>query len=438
MKFYDREKELGILQTNWEQSTEQGRLTVLVGRRRVGKTTLLTRSAVYGEQPLLYLYVSKDNERVLTEKFQEAAQQALGLQIYGRMDTFAQFFELLLRYGQQNHFTLVLDEFQNFLKVNPAIPSHIHDLWDRYHEKSKVNMVACGSIYNMMHKLFDNEDEPLYGRQDCRLNMLPFRIGILKQILHDHNPKYTPEDLLCLYTLTGGVAKYVAWLMDAKATTKAKMLRWATQAGSPYLSEGTELTMSEFGKDYANYLSILQLIASGMNTQSEIDGAIGKNTGAYLDNLEEYYSYIHRQQPMFSKPNGRNSRWQLDDCFLRFWFRFIQRNQALVEMERNDLLLEIVEKGYEQYTGLVLEQYFRQKWMEEERVTRVGNYWDRKGLNEIDMIALNEIDKTAVVAEIKRQRRKFSPTELAEKVATLNKELGKYTVKQIGLSMEDM
>ena len=68
----------------------------------------------------------------------------------------------------------------------------------------------------------------------------------------------------------------------------------------------------------------------------------------------------------------------------------------------------------------------------------VGNYWDRKGLNEIDMIALNEIDKTAVVAEIKRQCTKFSPTELAEKVATLNKELGKYTVKQIGLSMEDM
>ena len=141
---------------------------------------------------------------------------------------------------------------------------------------------------------------------------------------------------------------------------------------------------------------------------------------------------------MFSKPGGRNSRWQLDDCFLRFWFRFIMRNQALVEMERNDLLLEIVEKGYEQYTGLVLEQYFRQKWMEEERVTLVGNYWDRKGQNEIDMIALNDIDKTAVVAEIKRQRRKFSPTELAEKTATLNKELSKYSVTQIGLSMEDM
>lgn len=438
MRFYDRDKELNILNTNWNQTTERGRLTVVTGRRRIGKTTMLRKSAEEGNQPLLYLYVSKDNERVLTGKFQEAAEQALRLQIFGRLETFAQFFEQLMRYGQQNHFTLIFDEFQNFIKVNPAIPSHIQDIWDKNHEKVKVNMVACGSIYSMMHKIFDNEDEPLYGRQDCRINMQPFRISVLKEVLHDHNPKYTSEDLLCLYMLTGGVAKYVAWLMDAKAVTKAKMLRWVTQAGSPYLSEGTELIMSEFGKDYTNYLSILQLIASGLTTQSEIDGAIGKNTGAYLDNLEVEYSYIHHRQPMFSKPGGRNSRWQLDDCFLRFWFRFILRNQALVEMERNDLLLEIVERGYEQYSGLVLEQYFRQKWMEEERVTQVGNYWDRKGVNEIDMIAINEIDKKAVVAEVKRQRKKLNSSELAGKVSTISKKLAKYEVCQIGLTMEDM
>ena len=438
MKFYDRENELKILRTNWAQTKRRGRLTVLIGRRRIGKTTLLTKNAEDNSQPLLYLYVSKDNERVLVRKFQETAEQVLGLQIYGQLETFAQFFEQLLKYGQKEHFTLVFDEFQNFLKVNPAIPSHIQDLWDRYHNIAKVNMVACGSIYNMMHKIFDNEDEPLYGRQDCRLNMQPFRITVLKQILKDYNPKYTAEDLLCLYALTGGVAKYVAWLMNAKATTKSKMLRWVTQAGSPYLSEGTELIMSEFGKDYTNYLSILQLIAAGMTTQSEIDGVIGKNTGAYLDNLEVEYSYIHRKQSLFSKPGSRNIRWQLDDCFLRFWFRFILRNQALVEMERNDMLLELVERDYEQYSGLVLEQYFRQKWMEEERVTLVGNYWDRKGEHEIDMIALNDIDKTAIVVEIKRQRKKFNPTELAAKVATLNNELAKYDVRQIGLSMEDM
>ena len=76
--------------------------------------------------------------------------------------------------------------------------------------------------------------------------------------------------------------------------------------------------------------------------------------------------------------------------------------------------------------------------MEEERVTLVGNYWDRKGVNEIDMIALNDIDKTAVVAEVKRQRKKLNPSLLAEKTATIDKHLAKYTITQIGLTMEDM
>ena len=437
MNFYDRETELAILKQNYEQSARRSMLTVLMGRRRIGKTTLLTKIAGSNE-PLLYLYVSKDNERVLTRKFQNAAEKALSLHIFGQTETFAQLFEELMRYGRQHHYTLVFDEFQNFLRVNPAITSHIQDVWDRYAPDSQVNMIACGSIHNMMSRIFDNGDEPLYGRQDCRINMLPFRTKVLKQILHDHNPSYTPDDLLCLYALTGGVAKYVAWLMDAGATTKDQMMRWATQSGSPYLSEGTELVMSEFGKDYANYLSILQLIASGFTTQPEIDSIIGKNSGAYLAQLDENYGYISRRQAMFSKPNSRNQRWQLADCFLQFWFRFIASYQDLVETERNDLLLEIVEKDYDQYSGLILEQYFRQKWQEEERVTKVGSYWDKKGENEIDMIAVNDIDKTAIVAEVKRQKRKISMAELSAKAATLKNELSKYSVSLVGLSLDDM
>lgn len=437
MRFYDRQAELDILRRNCANTANRSLLTVLTGRRRVGKTSLLTRG-VYDDQPLLYMYVSKDNERVLTRKFQAAAEQSLGLHLFGQAETFAQLFEELMRFGQTKHFTLVLDEFQNFLRVNPAIPSHIQDIWDRYHEHAHIHLIACGSIYSMMHRLFDNDDEPLYGRQDCRMNLQPFRISVLKEILHDHNPSYSPEDLLCLYALTGGVAKYVAWLMDSGATTKGQMLQWVTQKGSPYLSEGTELIMSEFGKDYANYLSILQMIARGMTTQSEIDSVIGKNTGSYLNNLEEDYNYIHRRLPIFSKPGSRNLRWEIEDCFLRFWFRFIVSHQSLVEMERNDMLLEMVERGYTQYSGIVLEQYFRQKWMEEQRVTQVGNYWDRKGENEIDLIAINDLDKTAVLAEVKRQPRKFDPQLLEKKVQNLHHELGGYTIRLLGLSMEDM
>lgn len=437
MEFYDREKEIGILRKNWERSQNHSLFTVMIGRRRIGKTALLLKTEQ--EQKMLYLYVSKDNERVLVEKFQKAAEEVLGLHIYGHLETFAQFFEQIMEYGKEHHFTIVFDEFQNFLKVNPAIPSHIQDIWDRYHEVAKVNLVACGSIYSMMHKIFDNDDEPLYGRKDCEIRLKPFRISVIKEILHDYNPGYTSEDLLCLYMLTGGVAKYIALLMDAGATDKESMLKWVTSLESPFLSEGRELVLSEFGKDYANYLSILQLVAGGMTVQSQIDNIIGKNTGTYLKRLEEEYNYVSKLVPMFSKPGSRNLRWSVEDCFLRFWFRFVLPNQALVEMERNDLLLEIVERDYNDYTGLVLEQYFRQRISEEERVTLVGNYWDRKGMNEIDVIALNDIDRTALVAEVKRNADRYNPKLLQEKYDTIRSNFGKYKdVKLMGLSMLDM
>lgn len=437
MKFYDREKELQILRRNWEKSEQKSFFTVMMGRRRIGKTALLLRTQK--EQRMLYLYVSKDNEHVLVEKFQRMAAETLGLQIYGRMESFAQFFETLMQYGRDNHFTLVLDEFQNLLKVNPAIPSHIQDIWDRYHTSTHVNLIACGSIFSMMHKIFDNDDEPLYGRKDCEIRLRPFRIAVIKEILRDYNPDYTSEDLLCLYMLTGGVAKYIGQLMDAGATTKDQMLEWVTATGSPFLSEGIELIMAEFGKDYSNYLSILQLIAGGMTVQNQIDNIIGKNTGTYLKNLHEDYNYINRLLPMFSKSGNRNIRWTMDDCFFRFWFRFILPNQNIIEMERNDLLLEIVQRDYCDYTGLVLEQYFRQRIAEEERVTEVGNYWDRQGNNEIDLIALNDIDRTALVAEVKRNPERYKEHVLKEKFETIRREFAKYKeVKLIGLSMKDM
>lgn len=437
MKFYDREKEIEILRRNWEKSAEHSLFTVMIGRRRIGKTALLLKTEQ--EQKMLYLYVSKDNERVLVEKFQKAAEEVLGLHIYGRLETFAQFFEQIMKYGKEHHFTIVFDEFQNFLKVNPAIPSHIQDIWDRYHESTMVNLVTCGSIYSMMHKIFDNDDEPLYGRKDCEIRLKPFRISVIKEILHDYNPNYTAEDLLCLYMLTGGVAKYIALLMDAGATDKESMLKWATALESPFITEGRELVLSEFGKDYANYLSILQLVAGGMTVQNQIDNIIGKNTGTYLKRLEEDYNHVSKLVPMFSKPGCRNLRWSVEDCFLRFWFRFVLPNQSLIETERNDLLLEIVERDYNDYTGLVLEQYFRQKIGEEERVTLVGNYWDRKGMNEIDLIALNDIDKTALVAEVKRNADRYNPKLLQEKFDSIRSNFGKYGEVQLkGLSMQDM
>ena len=436
MKFYDRNAELQILEKNWQQSVNHSIMTTLIGRRRIGKTALLLKSAE--NKACLYLYVSKDNEQVLCRKFQQQAQNVLDLQLYGQVENFGNLFKELMKYGENHHYTLIIDEFQNLLGINAAIPSEIQDIWDRNKDKTQVNLVLCGSIYSMMKRIFDHSDQPLYGRRDSHLRLLPFSIETLKNILADHNPDYNPDDLLCLYMLTGGVAKYVALLMDARATTKQKMLNFALSPDSPFLTEGTELLISEFGRDYGTYFSILQLIASGMTTQNEIDSVIGKNTGAYLNNMHEDYLFISKNTPLLSKPGVRNIRWQIDDCFLRFWFRFVYPYQGLIESNQLGLLKQYVTDNYAQFTGRTLERYFQEKAMQGGKFTKVGNWWDRKGKNEIDMVALNEFDKTCLVAEIKRNKDRISMKDLQEKTGVLPSEFSAYQIQMKGLSLEDM
>ena len=437
MKFYNREYELNTLSKNWEQSASHSMMTTLMGRRRIGKTSLLLKSVQ--DQKSLYLFVSKDNEQMLCKKFQQQAEGQLGLHIYGAVDSFRALFEELMRYGRNNHYTLIIDEFQNVLNINKAIPSEIQDIWDRYKDSTSVNLILCGSIYSMMKRIFENGDEPLYGRRDSAIRLNPFRTDILRQILYDHNPNFKPDDLLCLYMLTGGVAKYVSLLMDAKAITRDKMLKYATSPDSPFITEGIELLLFEFGRDYGTYFSILQLIAAGMTTQSEIDSVIGKNSGAYLSNLCDDYSFISKNTPLFSKSGVRNIRWSIDDCYLRFWFRFIYPYQGMIESGQWNLLQQYVMDNFEQFSGRTLERWFQTKIMESGNYTSVSNWWDKRGENEIDLIAVNEFSNTGVVAEVKRQERKINMTVLENKVAALPpKDFAKYNLQLLSLSLKDI
>lgn len=436
MKFYDREGELLTLKKNWEQSSAHSMMTTLIGRRRIGKTSLLLKS-VDGQQ-YLYLYVSKDNENVLCRKFQQKAKDQLGLDIHGRVQSFSEFFEELMKYGKEHHFTLIIDEFQNFLRVNTSIPSYIQDIWDRYKDGSRVNLILCGSVYSMMKRIFENGDEPLYGRRDSAIRLLPFSVSTLKTILGDYNHDYAADDLLCLYMLTGGVAKYVSLLMDAGAVDKSRMLDYVFRNDSVFLTEGTELLVSEFGRDYGTYFSIMQLIASGMTIQSQIDGFIGKNSGAYLSNLSEDYSFISRNTPLLSKSGIRNIHWSIDDCFLRFWFRFIYPYLDLIESGQLSALRAYAETCYEEFSGRTLERYFQSKIMESGKYTKVGNWWDRKGENEIDVVAVNAFSQSCLIAEVKRNPKKISMELLRRKAQILPKEFSSFDMEYLALSLENM
>ena len=438
MRFYDREKEQQVLGEVLHRSKSEAKMTVLMGRRRIGKTELSLRC---GDETVLYFFVGKKAETLLCQDYVREIREKLNAPILGTPNTFSEVFRFVLQLSENRPFTLVIDEFQNFLKINPAIFSDMQRDWDLHKRSSHLNLIISGSVFTLMTKIFEDKEEPLFGRADEKMVLEPFTTGVLKQILKDFNPEYTPEDLLALYSITGGVPWYVTLLLDKGKTNRDAMLATLTEDNSPFINEGKNILIEEFGIDYVTYFSILTCIASGMKTRSEIENELGNNNiGSYLVKLEDYYKVITKSLPIFAKENSKKVRYQLNDCFLIFWFRFFYKYQAFVENKALKSLGEIIERDYSSVSGLMMERYFMKKFQEEGRYI-IGKWWERKGESEIDLIVVDPIEKEAWIYELKKQGYRYKENEFREKVDKAleqTPELRKMTIHIGSLSLEDM
>ena len=430
---------MAFLKETREQAEKVARFTVVTGRRRIGKTTLVREA--YNDKPFVYFFVARKAESDLCEVYLEEINEKLGIPTLGSSRKFSDIFRYLMQLSVTQSFTLVIDEFQDFFRVNKAVFSEMQSIWDEFEKRSHINLIVCGSIYSLMQKIFKDKKEPLYGRNTGELKLKPFRPSVLKQIMADAKPGYSKEDLLALFTFTGGVAKYVNQLVDAGATDKDSMIRHVISPNSTFLNEGKNNLIEEFGKDYGTYFSILSCIARGKNTRSEIEDVIGKEVGGYLTNLEKEYELIGKRQPLFEQSANKNVRYELDDVFYSFWFRFVFKYSYIIEIENYGKLREIVERDYTTFSGLMLERYFHRVAMESGDYTRLGRWWDRRGENEIDMIGEDELADKATFYEIKRQKADISIGLLKKKAEVMllaTHEFKGYEIDYKGLSMEEM
>ena len=134
-------------------------------------------------------------------------------------------------------------------------------------------------------------------------------------------------------------------------------------------------------------------------------------------------------------------RYVLRDNFFTFWFRFIFKYGYMLEIGAFDAIKTIVNRDYETFSGLMLERYFKQVLVESGKYTRIGCWWNRKGENEIDLIAENELTREAHFFEIKRKASHFNQSVLNKKVENFLQATGrfsKHTILCKGLFMEDM
>lgn len=441
MRFFDRETEFEKLREIEELSHEVAQFTIITGRRRIGKTAMVKK--YYENSTILYFFVARKAETELCEIFIDEIRTKLNIpMLEGKGMTFATIFKFIMELSQTKHITLFIDEFQDFYRINSSIYSDMQNIWDSYKNKVQINLIVAGSVNTLMNKIFKDKKEPLFGRQTNTINVRPFKPLVLKQIMSEYCPDYKNSDLLALYTLTGGVAKYVELFIDRKKFTERTMLDMFFERDSYFLQEGKNMLVDEFGKDYGIYFSILTLIAQGRNTRSEIESILNiKELSGYLKNLNEEYGLIKKMQPIYEKSTNKNVHYSINDQFLSFWFRFVYKYTHIIEAEGNDKLKAIAKRDFNTVSGKALESYFIDVLKESGIYTRLGYWHDRKGENEIDIIAEDEVDNKIEFIEIKRQSKNFDRKILEAKSQTFLKAIGTfkdYEITYRGLSIEDM
>jgi AAA+ ATPase superfamily predicted ATPase len=440
MKFYNRNRELIELKRIQNLSfNDFSRMTVVTGRRRIGKTSLIIKSVE--KTPTVYLFVGRKNEATLCAEFIPVIARSLETFVPEDIRSFRSLFQLLMELAAQRSFNLVIDEFQEFYNINESVFSDMQNIWDSYRKRTNMNLIVSGSVYSLMQKIFRNAKEPLFGRADNIIKLPAFDITTLKEIMHDYYPDYTNDDLLALYTFTGGIPKYIELFCDSSRLDVEGMIEFMVYENSSFTEEGKNLLIEEFGKNYATYFSILSAISGGINTQPKIESALGnKSVGGQLKRLIEDYNIIVRQRPIFAKRGTQAVRYEIQDNFIRFWFNYFDRYRSLIEIKNFQGLRSIIKNDYPTYSGKMLERYFKQKFAESYLFREIGSWWEPKNdQNEIDIVALKLDKNQAVVAEIKRQKRNFKPDTFAAKVEHLkHKVLPKYKIETSCLSLEDM
>ena len=389
-------------------------------------------------------FMTAATEKDLVARLTQATVSALGSIVPEGLTTFAGLFEALMIYARHHHFSLVMDEFQNLAKVNSGLFARIQDIWDSNKDQTHMHLILCGSSYSMMKKIFEDNREPLFGRATTKIHLQPFAADKLISLVEQAPVKISNDDLLALYSITGGVALYVADFVDNGIFHKEQMFEWTVRPGSLFLSEGYDLLRLEVEAGQSTYISILRALAHGQTQAPRIADLIGVSPlNSYLERLE-LYGFIEKMRPILAKPNSRSVRWQICDPFLRFWFRYIDGNQDLIENGMSSVLVQDIAESYETFSGPMLERFFRQKLIRTGKYTTVGSWWKQKrgaqgDLNEIDLIAIGRDRKSAFVAEVKRQKKSFREGVFLDKVEHLKKSvLAGYDVQTAYLTLEDL
>ena len=402
-RFVDREQETETLQS--EYNRDGSALVVLYGRRRVGKTTLI--SEFIKDKNALFFLASEEAEAQNRNAFKEKVAEFIDSDLLRSADikSWDVLFKSVMDTPFESKPVIVLDEFQYLGKANHAFPSVFQRIWEEILKDKSVMVILCGSLISMMESQTLAYGSPLYGRRTAqiRLKQIPF------SYYHEFFPGKSRRELIEMYAVTGGVPKYIELFSESRDIYSAIQKCVLNRSG--YLYDEPHFLLQQEVTEVGSYFSIIKAIAAGNSKLSAISAVLEiKATGLtkYLKTLIDL-DILEREVPITEDNPEKSKRglYKIKDNYLRFWFAFVYPNMSFIESGHSRVVMNKIKKSLvPNHIAFVYEDVCKERMWELNadnvwpfNFTKLGRYWDAK--TEIDIAALDLEGKNLILGECK-------------------------------------
>ena len=413
--FVGRERELERLNRAATKGTFQ--MAVVYGRRRVGKTALLSEFC-QGRRALFFTALEQgDNDNL--RDLSAAASKFFGEPIV--FESWRSAFAFLAIRAAAESFVFVFDEFPYAAKRHPSLPSELQVAIDHELKKTGLFLILCGSNQGFMESEVLGKSSPLHGRRTLQMKLGPLGYADAARML----PSLDPQEAFRAYGCFGGVPYYLEQI-DERATLKENLLEQFFDAAGFLYGEPQMLLRQELSEP-AMYNSILRAIGGGLTRQGEIASRVGMEPTAmprYLATLCDL-GIIERVCPFGENPQtSRKGIYRIREASFAFWYRFVMPRIAMIEDGMGELVAEqLTDEAMNTYLGHWFERVCAE-WLRDQAldrslpldVTGVGSWWGTnpatREKTDIDVLAADDQGRL-LIGECK-YRNGFDETETIE------------------------
>ncbi|HHT95128.1 MAG TPA: ATP-binding protein [Clostridia bacterium] len=435
-RFINRYAEIEELEGEYNRKGSS--FVVIYGRRRVGKTTLI--SNFIKDKNALFFLASEESEWQNMLIFQKKAAEFTQNELLRDADikSWDTIFKAIMTADYESKPVIVMDEFQYIGKSNSAFPSVLQRIWEEILKDKEVMLILCGSLVSMIESQVLNYNSPLYGRRtsQIRLTQIPFKH------YHEFFPDKERHELIEMYAITGGVPKYIELFSEADDIYSA--IKNNVLGTSKFLYEEPQFLLRQEVSEIGSYFTIIRAIAAGKTKISEIASFLevkATSLTKYLKTLIDL-DIIERKIPITEKNPERSKKglYRIKDNFIRFWFLFVYPNRSYIERGNTEFVMQLIRKNLvTSHVSYVYEDVCREKMWDLSdngklpfRVSKVGSWWNSK--TEIDIAAINFDEKKIILGECKFWKDKVGMNilrVLEEKARTAVPESSAYSIYYI-------